>query len=168
MSYYRASWDRSIWMMTLAVLALVAFAMVVIYVQRPELGSRTAEITIGAIAAGLLVLIALAPRGYSVEGKSLKVCTVALTLSYDLERLTNVQPVDPEDVFPAGTLRIFAVGGIFGSYGFFKTPNRGMVRAFLTNRSNLVLLEFGERALVLSPDSRSEFVGALEALVPKP
>jgi hypothetical protein len=148
-------------MITLAVLALVAFAMALTYVQRLELGGRTVEITIGAFAGGLLVLSALAPRGYSVEGKSLKVHTVALTLSYDLERLTNVQPVDPEDVFPAGTLRIFAVGGLFGSYGFFKTPNRGVVRAFVTNRSNLVLLEFGERVLVLSPDSPSEFVRTL-------
>jgi amino acid transporter len=162
MSYYRAIWDSGVWLWTVIFSSVVAFVAVMVLVQSSKLGERMTTFVVGSIAVMLLCIIACAPRGFIVDHRTLKVRTVAFTLSYDLKDLKDVQTVDSSEVFGAGTIRTFGVGGLFGYYGFYRTQKWGNVRAFVTDRNKLVLVKIGGKVLVLSPEKPDEFTKLLQ------
>ena len=62
----------------------------------------------------------------------------------------------------ARSLRTFGNGGLFSVCGHFKNRELGRYRAFVTDPKNAVVLRFGEKTVVISPDRPEEFVASLD------
>lgn len=156
MSYYDSVWDFRVWVWTLAAGGLVCFGLWILF-----RASKNAGLAIGAGSAILVVVVlalALAPRGYEIQGTTLKVRLVLATRTYDLTQIKEARTVSAKEVFPPGTWRVFGVGGLFGYYGYFKNAKLGRFLAFVTDRNSLVLLRFPEKTIVISPRNPQSFL----------
>lgn len=101
------------------------------------------------------------PQGYSVRDGALVIHRPWKPLVIPLEEIQNVQLLTPQEV--NASYRVFGAGGLFGYYGSFFRSNLGIVRFYLRNRENPILIDTATRGrLLLSPDS-AELVQALNA-----
>jgi hypothetical protein len=57
-----------------------------------------------------------------------------------------------------GSLRTFGNGGAFSFTGWYWSRGLGAYRAFVTDRRRTVVLRYGRRTIVLSPENPEEFV----------
>ncbi len=74
----------------------------------------------------------------------------------------SIARAEPLSRLSAGTLRLFGVGGFFGSYGLFRNPDLGNFRLYATRGGTALLVRRqGAVPLLLTPDDVS---GAIEAL----
>jgi hypothetical protein len=61
-----------------------------------------------------------------------------------------------------GSVRVFGIGGL-GAVGTFHNAQLGTYRAYATNGENTVVLGFGDRTVVVSPDAPDAFAAAVRA-----
>ena len=163
MSYFDSVWDSRVWAWTIGTIGVIVFGVAVILFRVAPKDSLSALRWGGLIVLPLLVALAFAPRGYGIDGSTLRVRLVAAAFTYDLKQLSEASLVDVRDAFGAGTWRVFGVGGLFGYYGYFKSPKLGKFLAFVTARDELVLLRFGNKVLVLSPHNARDFLQQVQA-----
>ena len=94
------------------------------------------------------------PRGYSISKDRLLINRFIGPKSIELSSIGTVEPVDRSQL--SGTLRAFGVGGLFGYFGKFHSPNYGMMDYYVTQRKNFVLIRTNEgKKIILSPDDTS-------------
>jgi len=119
----------------------------------------------GAFWVGLLpLLVPLASalfmvRGYRIEAGTLKVARLLWQTSIPLSGLTAV------DIIPQamqGGTKTLANSGLFAYCGRFFNPSLGAYRALVTDPGRTVVLRFGTRVLVVSPDRPEAFVSTLQ------
>jgi hypothetical protein len=60
-----------------------------------------------------------------------------------------------------GAIRLFGNGGCFCFLGRYRNEVVGDFRAYVTNPDNSVVLEFGTRKIVITPDDPQAFVETL-------
>jgi Bacterial PH domain len=77
--------------------------------------------------------------------------------------LASVAQASAVDALGPGALRVFGVGGFFGSYGLFRSERLGNFRMYATHSGQAVLvtLKGSELPLVITPD---DVVGALGSI----
>jgi hypothetical protein len=125
-------------------------------------GSR---VGLGVFTFVLLVLgvaWALSPRGILVAGGELQIERRAWApLCIPLSSISGASLLDR---LGPGTLRLFGVGGFFGSYGLFSNPALGRFRLYATRSRPAVLLSRngGDLPIVITPDDAAGTIGALE------
>src|SRR5512140_3940751 len=108
---------------------------------------------------------ALAPRAFEIGGGALRIVRNGwLRTAIPLAEIRSAGEVGPEVL--RGALRLFGVGGLFGSYGVFRSPALGRLRLDATRSSGLVLVRTARGAHLLTPDRPGEFVEALLAAAP--
>lgn len=144
--------------LTAIVSALVA-AMIV---------AAMASKTLAGLAGVLLVATAVAfswalsPRALVVDGSEIRVLRRAWRpLRVPLASIASVTSIDRRG---DRVLRLFGVGGFFGSYGLFHGQELGRFRLYATRSGGAVLLRRRGRALpiVLTPDDVAGTVRALD------
>ncbi len=118
------------------------------------------------MAALLLATLSLTPRRYDIKDRTLTVRTLVARFRYDLTRLSGVRTVSAREVFSGGYFRLFGSGSLFGFYGIFRNANLGIFVAFVTNRRKLVLLQFGRRSFVVSPEAPDAFLRGVQEAAP--
>jgi hypothetical protein len=64
--------------------------------------------------------------------------------------------VDPEAM--KGSLRLCGNGGLFAFCGWFRNKKLGVYRAFATDLRRSVVLRFGARTVVVTPDDPQQFL----------
>ncbi|HEX9049945.1 MAG TPA: PH domain-containing protein [Anaeromyxobacter sp.] len=165
---YAAPWDRSLRVSTGALLAVLAFAAVVALLVARALGGVVAG-ALGAFALAVLAAVALAgwalaPTGYAVEEGTLRIERRLRPLSIPLARATAVARV--AELWALGAARIGGSAGFFGHYGSFWNRGLGSFRLYATRTHDLVLLEFPDDRLVVSPDAPERFVEEVCAAAP--
>ncbi len=163
MSHYHSTWDSSVWAWTLGSLGLVSVLLVVVLLR-----ARTSH-TISLVTAAILILplmlvVPFAPRGFEISGSTLRIKTLLTSFRYDLRKVRGATIASPAAVFSGGTWRAFGVGGLFGYYGYFNSPQFGYLLAFVTNTEKLVMLPFPARVLVISPDRPQEFLREVQSV----
>jgi hypothetical protein len=150
--------DRANRILTFVVSAVVLFAAVWVLAARPRFGGLPLALT-GAV---LLCAWAMSPRALIVDAGELQIVRRAWpSLRVPLAEIATAEPLDR---LGAGTLRLFGVGGFFGSYGLFANAALGRFRLYATRRGPAVLLRRRSRQLplVLTPDDAA---GTLRALL---
>ena len=109
-----------------------------------------------AVWVMMLALFAFGPSGYSFESHDLVVHRRAWSSErISLSGLTGVR-MGPD--LMRGSIRTFGNGGIFGFTGWFYNSKLGRYRVWVTDPKRVVVLEFGERRIAVSPGRPNLFV----------
>lgn len=123
-------------------------------------GARRAWLAAGSvlIVALAVSLFAASPRGVLVRDGEVVLVRRLGGNAHPLARLSKAQRIDG---LP-GALRVFGVGGLFGWFGRFSSQELGRFHLHATRLDRLVLLELGEKRLVVSVDDPDGLIRALQ------
>jgi hypothetical protein len=165
---YAAPWDRTLRVSTGALLAVLVFACAVVLLIASAVGGAIVT-ALGAFAIAVLVASglaawALAPTGYAIDGGTLRVERRLRPLTVPLAGLTAIGRI--ADLRAGGAARLGGSAGFFGHYGSFWNRALGAFRLYATRTHDLVLLEFPDDRLVLSPDAPERFLEEARAAAP--
>jgi hypothetical protein len=117
------------------------------------------------LAVVLAIAWAMSPRQLVVEGGELRIERRAWRpLRVPLANIVSAAPLGR---LSKRSLRVFGVGGFFGSYGVFSNPDIGRFRLYATRGGQAVIVRRrgDELPLVLTPD---DVAGAIEAIDRRP
>ncbi len=165
---YAAPWDRALRVSTGALLAVLAVAAVAALVVTRSLGGVVSG-TLGVFALVVVAIVvaagwALAPTGYAVEGGTLRIERRLRPIAIPLARATAVARV--AELWALGAARMGGSAGFFGHYGAFWNRGLGSFRLYATRTHDLVLLEFPDDRVVVSPDAPERFLDEVRAAAP--
>ena len=124
-----------------------------------------AHVGFGVLAVlGVVLSIswAMSPRALVVDGGELRVERRAWRpLRIPLASVVSASPLDR---LGRGTLRVFGVGGFFGSYGLFSNGDLGRFRLYATRAGQAVIVRRtgSELPIVLTPDDVAGTIGAID------
>lgn len=145
---FRAPWSTGLKAITCG----IAILCVVLSVLLGPIGATIAWLSFAASAAFMI-------RGYSVAGNQLFIHRLGWAKTFDLSDLTDVDDTPNAMV---GSIRTFGNGGLFGYIGHFSNATLGSYRAYATDPARTVVMSFGTKKLVLTPDRPAEFVAAVK------
>jgi len=96
------------------------------------------------------------PVSYILDDKYLIIKRRASNYMIELNEIKSIEKIIDDEL--KGTIRIFAVGGLFGYFGKYYIPSYGIVKFYATQRKNRILIETtkGEKYLI-TPDNISLF-----------
>jgi hypothetical protein len=163
---FNAPWDRRLLLSTVALLLVILFTAIAGTSTAVRAGMRGIAVAVSVFAGAMAIgAWALAPRAFEIGGGALRIVRNGwLRTAIPLAEVRSAGEVGPEVL--RGALRIFGVGGLFGSYGIFRSPALGRLRLDATRSSGLVLVRTARVAHLLTPDRPGEFVEALLAAAP--
>lgn len=125
-----------------------------------------AFLPIWQIPALLYVIYALcliySVQGYAIENDTLLVKRLLWKTKISLSGLTSAE-VKEEAM--RHSLRLFGNGGLFAYVGRFRNTTLGGYNAYVTDLGKTVVLRFGEKIIVVSPDSPEAFVKAVQSAI---
>ncbi|HEX3157136.1 MAG TPA: PH domain-containing protein [Gemmatimonadaceae bacterium] len=101
-----------------------------------------------------------APRGYALDAAALRVRRRAGELEIPLASITAVRRAQREEL--RGSIRAFAVGGLFGYFGRFYNSRLGRYRMYATRSSDYVLVTTNTGPVVITPAEPDQMVAAIE------
>jgi hypothetical protein len=148
-------WTNRIW--TAVVSAIVVGGIVVLAMR----GGVAKAVFACPVLLALTVAWAMSPREVVVDGNELCVVRRALPpIRIPLAAITQVSTVPGVG---AWAIRLFGVGGFFGSYGLFSSVALGRFRLYSTRRGPAVIIRRndGKLPIVITPD---DVPGTIEAL----
>lgn len=119
-----------------------------------------AALDVAVIATAALFLI----RGYRLDGDGLH---VERLLWADRIPLTALRRAWPNPEAMSRSLRLFGNSGFFCIAGLFSNRTLGRYRAFATDPRRAVVLQIGERTVVVTPDEPLRFLEVVETLAPE-
>ena len=108
-----------------------------------------------------LILLGCAPfmvRGYALSQDTLTIQRLGWATRFDLAALTSAT-LDP-DAMNWG-VRLCGIGGLFVFCGWYWNKKLGRFRAFVTDPESSVVLRFGDRAVVVTPDAPEKFIAEI-------
>jgi len=160
---YGAPWGTSLKVMTAATcLILVGVAVSGVVTSQGDV-TRIA-VTVGIPTLLLLAALPFVVRGYRLEESRLVVQRLLWETRVDLEGLRSARH-DPGAM--AGSIRTFGNGGLFSFSGRFRNSSLGPYRAWVTDPKLAVVIDLGDRTLVVSPDRPREMAERLSRLAPE-
>lgn len=157
---FRAPWATVVKVVTAgacAILLYVAFAVGgrFPYQETPVwLWFLTSVLPLLLLGGGLLSTV----RGYRLEPGRLEVKRLLWSTRIDLAGLRAAWH-DPAAM--SRSLRLFGNGGMFVIAGLFSNRKLGRYRAFATDPRRSVVLDFGDRKIVVTPDRPEGLVSQL-------
>lgn len=111
-------------------------------------------------------LIAIPPffmvKGYRMQDRKLLIQRLGWTKVCDISDLRHAEY---RGAAMKGSWRLLGNGGLFGWIGTFNNRALGTFRAYATNRNQCVVLELGNRTLLVTPEDPDIFVESLETLI---
>lgn len=155
-THFRAPWSRMVKIATAVVIALAIALNALPFLARPSF-VPTLVLHLGLWLV-LLFCLLFSVNGFSVRDGRLLVHRLGWATTFDLKRLSGFE-ANPHAMM--GSIRLFGNGGIFCFTGFYRNGVIGRYRAYVTDPANAVVLEFGARRIVVSPDDPQAFVEAL-------
>jgi hypothetical protein len=163
---FNAPWDRQLLLSTVALLAVILVTAIAGTSTAVQAGMRGIALGVTVVAGGAAIgAWALAPRAYEIGGGALRILRNGwLPTSVPLSEIRSAGETEPETL--QGALRVLGVGGLFGTFGLYRSPALGPVRLDTTRGAGLVLVRTARRAHVLTPDRPDAFVEALLAASP--
>jgi hypothetical protein len=156
---FRAPWSGLLMGMTVVgTLLLVGVSALCLAVLPPDL--RVFRL----LAAGLplFIVVGCLPflvRGYTITEHELRIQRLGWSTRWPLAALRDAR-VDPQAM--KGSLRLCGNGGLFAFCGWFRNKQLGVYRAFATAPDHSVVLRFGARTVVVTPDDPAAFANELQ------
>jgi len=171
--FFACTLSRIQWVVTIGVMVFLAALVLAIFALLLATALATGErlvivplVVLAGIAAlafgGLFILAGYAPRGFVVDANGISIVRRnRKTVVLPAQEITSLTAIDGKVL--DGCIRVWGTGGFFGSWGYFSCPKLGSFRAYMTNRESLVLIRAAhEGLLVVSPDSRADFIACAE------
>jgi hypothetical protein len=142
--------------------ALISVLIVGLVITTLGAGSRPGVGVLTFVLASLGVSWAMAPRALVVTAGEIRIerrAWAPLRIS-----LASVASASPIDSLGPGTIRLFGVGGYFGSYGLFRSARLGRFRLYATHSRQAVLVRRtgDELPVVITPDDVAGAIGAID------
>jgi hypothetical protein len=153
MTTYRAPWGKTLrWSSGLfvALAGIYPFAMS----SMPGMPSWLP----GLVPVIVIACLPFVIRGYSITGEAVLIRRLLWTTRLDRSGLTAAE-ARPRAM--RGSLRTCGNGGVFSITGWYWNRALGPFRAFVTDLDRTVVLRFGKRAVVVSPDAPEAFAAEL-------
>jgi hypothetical protein len=111
------------------------------------------------LATGLIWLYAR-PTCFEVSPEGLKLVWPARTRKLPRNAFADMQPLSRIDL--GHCVRLFGVGGLFGSFGRYRSEYLGNMDLYVTRTDAMVLLRLkNRRPLILTPQDPNAFLAAL-------
>jgi hypothetical protein len=152
---FGAPWSRSLKTASIISLALLALIAAIGLLGLPA-RVLPARILMIAVPVGVLAIAFLSiVSGYSLSASELQVQRPLWNNSFALAELVEV--TGDAQAFK-GALCLFGNGGLFSFTGYFWTRKLGFYRAFATDPQRAVVLKFGRRTIVITPDDPLRFI----------
>lgn len=107
----------------------------------------------------LLLAVPFIVRGYVVGDGDLVILRVGWSMRFPLDDLESAE-VDPHAM--KGAVRLCGNGGLFSFTGLYRNKRLGNFRAFVNDFNHMVVLRFGKRTIVVSPDDPEGFVDCIK------
>ncbi|MEJ1971008.1 MAG: helix-turn-helix domain-containing protein [Lacunisphaera sp.] len=150
-THFRAPWCRTVKIVTTVVIVLILALPFIV-------PARTLSWVQGAAWGALVFCTFFSVGGFSVRNGQLLVHRLGWATKFDLAQLSGFE-VNPHAMM--SSVRLFGNGGIFCFIGLYRNAVIGRFRAYVTDPANSVVLEFGARKIVVSPDDPQAFVETL-------
>ena len=115
----------------------------------------------GVILLCILLVYGWSPRGYEIEGRTVRIRRLIGSVQLTLHAVGEVRKATRDDL--RGAVKLMGSGGLFGYYGIYCTSALGKCTWYLTSRKNAVVLRTGGKTYLLSPDDTGEFVALVQA-----
>jgi transcriptional regulator with XRE-family HTH domain len=148
---YGAPWDNTLKLIT----SIVCIILIVAGILIPGF--------YGFLPIFLIIFcLFLGVQGYSIRDGQILIHRLGWSTRYPLSELTEVT-VNPQAM--VGSIRTFGVGGLFGYIGYFRNTILGKYLAFVTDTKKCLVLGFGEKRVVISPDAPEEMRAAIQKLL---
>lgn len=162
---FRAPWPASLRWLTIASTVLLASVAILqaAVVPRSILYGVPHLLGIVLPAVVLFGCALYTIRGYEVDSTAVYVQRLLWRTPIPLAGLERAW-ASPEAM--AGSIRLFGNGGLFSFSGLFRNRHLGSYRAFATDPTRAVVLEFAGRKVVLTPDSPAAFLDRLRHAAP--
>jgi len=167
---FSARWSGLVWLVTIAVLAVVLVAETLLVTQAL---SGPAQNTDRRVLYFLLVLVpvgvfgttaSLAPWSYTVGPDGVTVRRLGSDLLIERARIREIRRIDAREI--GFVWRIFGSGGFFGWFGRFQSRSLGRFTAYATNQRDLVLVTRTDGSkIILSPHPADAFVASIPSIV---
>lgn len=138
--------------------AVVVFSVLLFVVPLNHVARWTHWVLLATVLLSLFFSIS----GYSVRQGKLFIHRIGWATKYDLSTLTGCQ-VNPHAMM--GSIRLFGNGGLFCIIGGYRNAVLGNFRAYTTDPARCVVLRFGARTIVVSPDDPEAFAAVIEEAV---
>jgi hypothetical protein len=160
---FTAPWALSVRIITPAVCGILVAVSLIGATALPDHVPSFARSV--AIILPLLVLAGTLPfliGGYVLHERTLLIERLAWKTRIDLTALRSAV-ADPNAM--RGSLRLFASGGLFGFFGWFRNHSLGLYRAYATDPRRAVVLKLSGRTVVVTPDDPDTFVAEVRRRV---
>lgn len=121
-----------------------------------------ATISVG-LALFIVLLFAMSPNGVEVGDDVVVIRQRWGGVRRSLFGLTSARRIGIHEL--QSSIRLVTVGGVFGWFGTFQSPQLGEFRLFATRLDRLVLMEFRGERIVVSVDEPDRLVALLQVQV---
>ncbi len=158
MKTYQAPWGKALcWSSAGMVVLAVAF-----FIGMSWLPAATPGWAVGLARLSLpLILLACLPfviRGYAITEDAILIRRLFWTTRLDRAGLTSAEVV-PKAM--SNSLRTCGNGGAFSFTGWYWSKPLGAFRAYVTDLNRTVVLRFGKRTVLVSPEIPEDFAEEL-------
>lgn len=114
---------------------------------------------IGLLVAICLFCFLFRPLTYVLTADKLVIHRLFSDITISRRDIVTAREVNKGDM--GLTIRTFGVGGLFGYFGNFSNTKIGRLTMYATRRNNTVLIETGNKKIILTPDDPIELVRQL-------
>ncbi|MBC7365306.1 MAG: helix-turn-helix domain-containing protein [Undibacterium sp.] len=149
--HFRAPWS-------LTVKVVTVLASVVILALPFIISSESVHWLHWCLWGAFVFCLFFSVNGFSVRNGQLLVHRLGWATKFELAQLSAFN-ANPHAMM--GSIRLFGNGGLFGFLGQYRNAVIGNFQAYVTDPENSVVLEFGTRKIVISPDDPQAFVETL-------
>jgi hypothetical protein len=158
MKTYRAPWGKTLrWSSAGLILLTVAIVAGMSWLPANAPGWSKALAT-WCMPVVVLACLPFVVRGYTITGEAILIHRLFWTTRLNRSGLTSAAVV-PRAM--NSSLRTCGNGGGFSFTGWYWNQDLGAYRAFVTDLNRTVVLRFGKRAVVVSPEAPEDFVAEL-------
>ncbi len=159
---FKAPWSpglRRASMISVGALCLVAVGAAFAWRQ------TRVPMTLLAVALPPVILVVCAlcmVQGYVLTGREIVVKRLGWIHRLPIEGLLSV---NGDNEAMANSLRLLGNGGLLSYSGYFWNRKTGRYRAFATDPSRAVILNYGKRRIVITPDDPQRFIVRLRTML---
>jgi len=163
---FAATWDRTLRVVTLVVVVLLAAVVGAIAFATARAEGPAA--LVAGVAALVTVILgvtwSLAPRAFAVEDGQVRIERPLRPIAIPIRSIRSAGLLPRAAL--RGALRLGGSGGLFGYYGRSWSRSLGAFRLYATRRDGLVRVDTPDERFVLSPEAPERFLEEVLARAP--
>lgn len=158
MKTYQAPWGRALIVISGLLVVLSIASVVGLPMLLTDVPQGMASLASWLLPVIVFCCLPFVIRGYVITDDAILISRLFWTTRLDLSGLKSAE-FSPKAINKS--LRACGNGGVFSFTGWYWCKSLGFYRAFVTDLNRTVILRFGTRAVVVSPDDPEGFASEL-------